>query len=172
MLQRFLLIVIGITGSGAFVLIGEEPATPQIYTAAQAAAGQAAYQSTCIKCHTDTLMGRKGDANEMPPLSSLPVDMQKTVKAAGGKVPPLAGVNFLSRWSGRTTKDLSIRIKDAVGGFPPEGANEETGLNITAYVLEANGAKAGSDALTWATAAVIGSVAKGVAQPSTAAGIR
>ena len=44
-----------------------------------------------------------------------------------------------------------------MGGFPPPGLrrDEELYLNLTAYVLEANGAKAGAQALTTATAVEI-----------------
>jgi cytochrome c553 len=170
--EKFVLIATCVAASGAFVLTGEPPVTPQVYTAAQAAAGRAAYQSTCVKCHTETLRGRKGEIDEMPPLSSLPEEMQKVVKAAAGKVPPLAGPAFLGRWSTRTTKDLSERIKSAVGGFPPENANEETSINLTAYILQANGAQSGTDPLTAATAVPIGRLTENLAQADAPASNR
>jgi hypothetical protein len=40
----------------------------------------------------------------------------------------------------------------AIGGFPPKGADATTHLILTAYVLEMNGARAGSQELTDATA--------------------
>ncbi len=172
MLQKFMLIVTCIAASGAFVLTGEPPVTPQVYTAAQAAAGRVEYQSTCVKCHTPSLLGRKGASDEMPPLSSLPENMQKVVKAAAGKVPPLAGPAFLGRWSTRTTKDLSERIKSAVGGFPPENANEETSINLTAYILQANGALSGTDPLTATIAIPIGRLTENLAQADTPASKR
>jgi hypothetical protein len=115
-------------------------------------------------------MGRKGDPGEMPPLSSLPDNMQKTVIAAGGKVPPLAGEDFLSRWRDRTAKDLVLRIKSAVGGFPPDNTSEETSVNLTAYILQVNGAKPGAEALTAATAIQIQSVATGTTPQPTGIG--
>lgn len=156
MLKR--LLVTATAGCGLFVLTGQQAVPPAIYTAAQAANGRTAYQSSCGKCHTDTLMGRVGDIGEVPPLSSLPANMQQVVRAAGGKVPPLAGDKFMARWGVRTTKDLSTRIKDAVGGFPPQDLDEETYLNLTAYVLQSNGAQPGTQALTAATAVEIRSL--------------
>jgi mono/diheme cytochrome c family protein len=157
-LKRFMLMATGIAGSGVFVLVGQQPVRLGAFSAAQADAGRTAYRTTCVKCHTESLTGRKGNPGEMPPLGSLPDDMQKVVANMGGKVPPLAGAAFMARWGGRTTKDLSTRIQEAVGGFPPEGANEETSRNLTAYILEVNGAKPGTEALTAATAVVIRSM--------------
>jgi hypothetical protein len=79
--------------------------------------------------------------------------MQKTVAAAGGMVPPLIGANFMAKWV--TAKDLSSRIKEAVSGFPPRDLDDETYLNLTAYILEANRARSGTQAPTAATAVEI-----------------
>jgi hypothetical protein len=75
-------------------------------------------------------------------------------------IPPLAGANaayppFLTTWGAKTTQDLSRRILVAVGGFPPEGRDAQTHLNLTAYVLEVNGAKPGTRPLTADTAVEI-----------------
>jgi hypothetical protein len=82
--------------------------------------------------------------------------MQEVVRAAGGQVPPLIGANFMSKWG--TTRDLSSRIKTAVGGFPPADLSDETYLNLTAYILQANGARPGAQSLTAATAVEIRSL--------------
>jgi hypothetical protein len=147
-----------VAGCGLMVLAAQEPAPPAVFTAAQADGGKAAYQSTCGKCHTATLLGRTGKPGELPPIDSLPVVMQEVVRAAGGNVPPLAGADFLARWEGQTTMDLSVRIKTAIGGFPPEGTGKDTYLDLTAYILQANGAQSGTQALTGATAVAIGQV--------------
>jgi hypothetical protein len=91
----------------------------------------------------------------MPAVGSLPEDMQKMIRDRNGKVPPLAGPYFLARWGERSTQDLSQRIKEAVGGFPPEGDKDVTFLNLTAYVLQVNGARPGGQALTATTAAEV-----------------
>ena len=59
-----------------------------------------AYENTCGNCHTPSLLGRKGEPGELPPVSSLPVSQD----IASGIVPPLAGTDFLKRWGGKTAK--------------------------------------------------------------------
>ena len=125
---------------------------PQVFTAAQAAAGKAAYESTCISCHTSSLNGRTGAPGELPPLESLSPVMQQVVANANGQVPPLAGEAFMAKWGGKTTQELSRRVNEAVGGFRPRNATDATYLELTAYFLEANGARPGREPLTSATA--------------------
>ncbi len=170
--QKF--IVTAIAGYGLLFLTEQKAAAPSkvatsvpaVFTAAQAAAGRTAYLSTCAKCHLDTLAGRTGDASELPPISSLPKVMQDVIKGARGNIPPLAGVDFMARWSAHTTKELAVRIRDAVGGFRPEGATEDTYLDLAAYILQANGAQSGTPAFTKDTALEIRSVVKGIASPA------
>lgn len=159
------LLVTAIAGCGFFVPTGQPAAPPAVYTAAQAAAGRTAYQSSCAKCHTDTLVGRDG-TGEVP----------EFLRAYGGKIPPLAGANsafapFMTKWGARTTKALYSRIQEAVGGFPPPDGSldEELYLNLTAYILQANGARPGTLALTTATAVELRSIATGVAPQTPAA---
>lgn len=141
-----------VAGCGFLVLMGQAAAKPAVFTAAQAAAGRTAYLSSCVNCHTDALVGHDG-TGEIP----------EFLRPYGGKIPPLAGANaayppFLAKWGPRTTSDLSRRIQEAVGGFPPDGRNAETYLNLTAYVLEMNGAKPGAGPLTAATSVRIESL--------------
>jgi mono/diheme cytochrome c family protein len=160
MFKRLSVVLIPVAAGSFFALIGQTGEPPTVYTAAQAAAGRSGYEETCGKCHTPSLGGRKGDPSELPALSTLPADWQKVVQDAGGRVPPLAGADFMAIWGSRTTKDLSKRINEAtLGGFPPKGANAETALDIAAYVLQANGARAGTQPLTAETAVPVQSVA-------------
>lgn len=146
-------------GIGAlFLLPAQQPAAPRIFTAAQAEAGRVAYMSSCFKCHTEAMTGRKGEPGEMPLVESLPKVMRDVVNNAGGQVPPLVGPDFMSRWSDSSTAALNKRIAEAVGGFPPEVRNDQTSINLTAYFLQANGAQPGDRALTSATSAGIGTV--------------
>ena len=73
-----------------------------IFTSAQAAAGRVAYEKTCGRCHTLTLMGRQGNPEERPMVASLSQADQKFIANAGGRVPPLAGKLFLQRWGSKT----------------------------------------------------------------------
>lgn len=146
-------------GCGVFLVTAQTAVPPTVYTAVQAAAGRAAYEETCGKCHTPSLSGRTGDPGELPALDTLPADWQKVVKDASGRVPPLAGGKFLAIWGPRSTKDLTQRIKEAtLGGFPPQGANEQTVFDIAAYVLQVNRARAGTEALTADTAVPVQSL--------------
>jgi cytochrome c5 len=137
MTAKLLATAAAVAGCGFFVLTGQPAAPPAVFTAAQAAAGRTAYQSSCAQCHTDTLMGRDD-------------------------VPPLAGADFMAKWGARTTKALCSRIQLAVGA--DHRSDEEFRLDLTAYILQANGAKPGTQPLTIDTAVEIRSVATGVAR--------
>jgi len=174
--HKALLLAAAVLGSGLFVLTGQQPAPSGVFISAQAEAGRKAYENTCGNCHTPTLRGRKGDPGELPPVSSLPAYMQEM---ASGVVPPLAGPVFLNRWGSNTTAQLVERIEQAVGAFPPEGTNipvpghapaesDPTSVNITAYVLQVNGAKAGTQPLTKTTAAIVRSITADQARQAVA----
>jgi mono/diheme cytochrome c family protein len=148
-----------ILGSGLFVLTGQQPTPSGIFTVAQAEAGRAAYENTCGQCHTSTLLGRRGDAGELPPVRSLSASYQEFI-GPRGFVAPLAGKDFIDRWGSKTAAQLIARFQETVVAFPPEGMNDETTVNITAYVLQVNGAKAGIRPLTRTTDVIVGSITR------------
>ena len=150
-----------ILGSGLFVLTGQQPTPSGIFSSAQAEAGRLAYERTCGKCHTPTLMGRKGDKEELPPLSSLSASYQKFI-GPRGFVAPLAGKVFIDRWGGKTAAQLIARFQETVDDpyFQFEGMSDETTVNITAYVLQVNGAKAGTQPLTRTTDVIVSSITR------------
>ncbi len=78
MRQKALLFA-AILGSGLFVLAGQQPAQTSVFTSAQAEAGRRSYENTCGRCHTYSLHGRKGEAGELPPVSSLSEADQKFI---------------------------------------------------------------------------------------------
>ena len=157
MINRLLVAAAGVAVCGCFVLTGQQQAEPPaVYTLEQATAGKIAYESSCGKCHLEGLTGRNGDPGEVPPVSSLSDNIQKTLAQFGGKTPPLVGSGFMAKW--KTTRDLSLRIKSAAGAFPPENSSEETYLKVTAYILQSNGARCGTQALTVDTAVPIQSL--------------
>ncbi len=110
-------------------------AQPAVYTAAQATAGQAAYAANCASCHQPTLVGQN-------------------------EAPPLAGTNFMTTWGKRTTKDL---IEYMAATMPPGKPSlaEADYVNISAFILQYNGATAGTQALAATTAAPIATIATG-----------
>jgi hypothetical protein len=140
------------------ILFGQTADRPAVYTAAQAEAGQREIQNNkfgnCTLCHTTALTGRmgNGDAGELPPVSSLPEDYQKTIINYGGRVPALVGPTFISRWSRRTTRDLSREFQERFAS----PLTEETRLNIISYLMQLNGASPGTQPLTNSTDEVIG----------------
>ncbi len=154
--------LVAILTSGLMVLSAED-SIPGVFTSAQAEAGRADYGRTCERCHTPSLLGRNGAENELPPLSSLSADDQKFIGHHGYVfVPPLAGETFLDRWGDKTAAELiarfQITVDDPFFGF--ENITEETTVNITAYVLQVNGAKSGSQPLTRETGDVVNAVTR------------
>ena len=156
---RAILLASPILGSGLFVLTAQGPGPPAVFTSAQAEAGRITYENTCGKCHTPTLLGRKGDPGELPPISSLSEDYQKFI-GPRGFVPPLAGKIFLERWGSKTAAQLIARFQETVDFFRFGGSDKEFTVNITAYVLQVNGAKAGNQPLTRSTDAVVDSITR------------
>jgi S-disulfanyl-L-cysteine oxidoreductase SoxD len=154
-MKKLAIIAVAVASCGFFILMAQQSGPTGVFTAAQAAAGRAAYESSCNRCHTDTLIGRDG-TGEIPEIA----------QPYKGKIPPLAGANaafppFMTKWGPRTTSALFKRISEAVPAFPPPGRaiNEELGLDITAYVLQVNGARPGTQPLTATTEVEIRSIA-------------
>lgn len=132
-----------------------------VFTAAQAEAGRVSYEETCGRCHTYNLRGRKGDPGELPPVSSLSEADQKFI-GTPNHVPPLAGEAFLARWGDKTVAQLIERFQITVSdpGFGFKNITEDTTVNITAYVLQVNGAKAGALPMTRSNNAVVNAVVR------------
>ncbi len=114
-----------------------------IFTAAQAAAGQGTYQARCASCHLADLGGRN-------------------------EASPLAGSSFMNVWRTRSTKELYDYIRTSM---PPGGAplGPDEYVNVTAFILQANGAVVGATALAPDTAVAIGTIATGVRPTALAA---
>jgi len=127
--------------SCAALVGGQQPGA--VFTADQATAGRAAYQTNCASCHLPDLAGRN-------------------------EAPQLAGSNFMNTWRTRSTRDLFEYIQSAM---PPSGENlgADTYLAITAFILQANGAQPGPQAFSATTAAAIGTVATGAPANASAA---
>jgi hypothetical protein len=103
-------------------------------------------------------MGRQGNPDERPAVSSLSAADQKFIENSGGRVPPLAGKMFLEHWGSKTASQLVSRFEEARFSFEEAGlTGDDAILEITAYVLQINGAKAGSQPLTRATHTIVSS---------------
>ena len=126
-------VVCAIAAAQAAAAAGQ-PAPARVFTAEQAASGKASFTRVCASCHLADLTGND-DA------------------------PALAGPQFQSLWRTRSTKDL---LDYMTGAMPPGGStlDSEDYAAIVAYILDRNGATAGSESLTSATAVPIGSLTK------------
>ena len=156
--SKVIFLGIGLLVSGCFIVTGQQPATLTAFTSAQAEAGRTAYEKSCGKCHTYTLLGRKGEDGELPPVALLSAPYQKFIEKPN-HVPPLAGKVFLSRWGQKTAAELIARFQITASDpfFKFEGMDDDTLVNITAYVLKMNGAKPGTQPLTRKTSVVVNS---------------
>lgn len=144
----------------AMIVCGQQQSDDRgIFTSAQANAGRVAYEKTCGRCHTPTLMGRQGKPEERPAVSSLSSADQQFINTFGGRIPPLAGEAFLQNWGSKTAAQLVARFQEAKFSFDEAGlTDDESIVDITAYVLQVNGAKTGSHRLTRTTDAIVSSV--------------
>jgi alcohol dehydrogenase (cytochrome c) len=117
--------ILGVT----MVAAGQQTERGGVYTAEQAAAGQAVYTASCAGCHLPDLGGRN-------------------------EASPLVGPNFLNAWRDKTTRELFELIAKTM---PPSGANlsMDAYLAVTAFILQANGAAPGPQPLTPTTAATL-----------------
>ena len=125
------------------VMVSAQQPTPtptSVFTAEQAEAGRAAYQARCAGCHLPDMSGRN-------------------------EATPLAGANFMNAWRGRSTRELYEYISATM---PPGGATlgADAYLSITAFILQSNGAAAGTQPLTATTSAPLAAIATGVPAPA------
>ena len=106
------------------------PATPMVaassaplYTAAQAARGQAQYKQVCASCHGENLEG---------------IEIS----------PALAGPDFIDKWTGQNLGDLFERIHTTMPRNKPGSLSRETVAEITAFILSMNQYPAGTTELS------------------------
>jgi len=74
----------------------------------------------------------------------------------------------MSSWGDRTPADLVSFLEGAMPPSNPGSLGELTYVNVTAFILDSNGARPGNDPLTAATKIAIRSVATGRERPRTA----
>jgi len=126
---------------GVLQLLGQQGAqqgTAAPFTAQQAEAGRVAYQANCSGCHAADLSGI-------------------------GNALPLSGLPFTGSWGNRNVGDLVGFMEGAMPPNNPGGLGEQNYLNITAFILQSNGARAGNQALAGNSTVAIRSVTGQVA---------
>jgi PQQ-dependent dehydrogenase (s-GDH family) len=120
----------GAAGGGATATAPTSTATPPRmatgrapqFTAQQAAAGKAAFESRCAVCHGNTLTD-------------------------GTYAPPLAGEYFRNKWAGMSVRSLYDHSR-TMPPAAPGSLGEETYADIVAYILELNGSAPGDTTLS------------------------
>ena len=144
---RYRLIAASALGAASIVaLTAQQGAAPTpVYTAAQAQAGRGVYDQNCAGCHGANFQGT-GDA------------------------PSLASGTFMLKWRNKMVSELFGEIIQTMPPTSPGSLGEAAGLNVTAYILQRNGAPAGTQPLTPGAAMQIASVATGQAPAGAGAG--
>src|ERR1700684_2096899 len=143
--MNFVVALTTLAASGAMVLRAQRTENAGPYTAAQATAGRATYQTNCSGCHAADLTGLNSAS-------------------------ALAGGLFLSSWGDRTAGDLIAFLEGAMPPSNPGSLGEQAYVNVTAFILDFNGAHPGTVSLTAAAKVVIRSVATGQVRTQGAAG--
>ena len=102
-----------------------------------------------------------GKANPANSRRSVPCrSITRNSSDRGDLFPPLAGKTFIDRWGSKTAAQLIARFQETVDSFDFEGKDKEFTVNITAYVLQVNGARAGTRPLTRTTDSVVNSITR------------
>jgi len=89
-----------------------------VYSDAQAAAGQKLYVVQCQQCHGDDLLGN-------------------------GPFPAVVGDGFVKEWAGQPVSDLFDRMSRTMPASQPGSLKPDQNAAILAYILKANGFRAG-----------------------------
>lgn len=89
------------------------------FSRAQVARGETAYAASCASCHKDDLTGND-------------------------QAPALVGDAFLSTWDGQSVADLLDRVQSTMPLDKPGSLSRAVNVDITIFLLEANGFRAGA----------------------------
>src|SRR5262245_35223327 len=139
--RPFFFALAAVLACSVLLVTGQQPSAAGPFTAEQANAGRAAFQTNCAGCHGADLMG----------------------------YPPLAGPAFVGSWGTRTTRDLFGLIQTTMPTDRPGALPADTYVNIVAFIMQSNGRTAGPQALTATTSVPIGGTGAPAAAPQAAA---
>jgi mono/diheme cytochrome c family protein len=116
--------VSGFILTAAFVSLGAQAKSVSagVYTAEQAGRGETIYKEQCAACHGDNLEG-------------------------SGPMPPLAGMDFLTNWQGKTLGDLYEKTQTTMPATAPGTLTPEQTADVLGYMLKASKYAEGSTAL-------------------------
>jgi mono/diheme cytochrome c family protein len=118
-----ILSVCGFILSVSYAVVGAQgKASAGVYTADQAASGEAIYKEQCAACHGDNLEG-------------------------SGPMPPLAGMDFLMNWTGKSLGDLYEKVQTTMPATAPGTLMPAQTADVLAFMLKSSNYPAGSSAL-------------------------
>src|SRR5512134_2500617 len=118
-----ILSVCGFILSVSYAVLGAQgKASAGVYTADQAARGEAIYKEQCAACHGDNLEG-------------------------SGPMPPLAGTDFLANWKGKTLGDLYEKTQTTMPATAPGTLTPEQAADVLSYLLKVSKYPEGTTAL-------------------------
>jgi mono/diheme cytochrome c family protein len=118
-----ILSVCGFILSVSYAVLGAQgKASAGVYTAAQATSGEAIYKEQCAACHGDNLEG-------------------------SGPMPPLAGMDFLTNWQGKSLGDLYEKIQTTMPATAPGTLMPAQTADLLVFILKSSKYPAGSSAL-------------------------
>jgi mono/diheme cytochrome c family protein len=119
-----ILSVCGFVLSVSYSVLGAQANTASagVYTEEQATRGEALYKETCAACHGDNLEG-------------------------SGPMPPLAGMDFLANWKGKTLGDLFEKTQTTMPATAPGTLTPDQTADVLSFVLKASKYAAGSTPL-------------------------
>ncbi|MGA2365216.1 MAG: cytochrome c [Steroidobacteraceae bacterium] len=138
---NLLAVTLAVIGSAGLVaLAASKPAAGGF--AAQAQTGRGEYGVSCALCHGPKLLGGAG--------------------------PALAGPNFISAWGEKSTQELYRYISSSMPAGNPGSLSPSSYLELTAFILQANGVKLGAQPLTATTDFKIATIVNGQEPPSVA----
>ena len=133
--HKIALAALGLAGS-VWMVTAQQTAPAGSFTAAQSAAGRTVYDANCASCHMPDLVGR-------------------------GEAPQLAGSQFMNMWGPRSVHDLLTFTQAAMPPLNAGSISDADYLNVTAFILQSNGAVAGNQPLTATSGFTLRSVANG-----------
>src|SRR6185295_3640476 len=93
-----------------------------VYTTPQAERGKASFNSSCLRCHGDKLQGNTA--------------------------PALSGDRFFTTWGSEPIASLFAKIRDTMPPNFGTSIDDQTKLDIVAFILQTNGYPTGSGELT------------------------
>ena len=99
-----------------------------VYTASQAARGEAIYASVCGRCHGYLLNGAPDDPDMLP-------------------APPIAGDKFLRKWNGTSLAALFEYTRTTMPAINPGSLSDQEFIDLLSYMLSVSAMPSGDEEL-------------------------